>query len=119
MDYADPKAVIEEYMEACRVGSVDRLRAIFHPDALMSGYYVGEFYMGSPQPFYDEVEANPSPAESGADYAGEVVTVEEVGECAAVTMKETGFLGSNFTNWFHLAKVDDQWLILSKTYISE
>ena len=50
-----PRQIIEEYVEACRIGSVDKLLAIFHPEALMSGYFSGEFYMGTPQPFYDEV----------------------------------------------------------------
>ena len=114
-----PGRVIVEYVEACRVGSADRLRAIFHPDALMSGYDQGEFYMGSPDPFFDEVKDNPSPSETGVPYAGKVTRVEEVGDCASVTLKESGFLGSDFTDWFHLVKVDRQWLIVSKTYVGE
>ncbi len=119
MNDMGPREVIDEYVEACRVGSVDRLRAIFHPDALMSGYYGGEFYMGSPQPFYDEVGDSPSPTGTGAPYVGEITTVEVKGGCASVTLKETGFFGSDFTNWFRLAKLDGRWLILSKTYVDE
>ena len=85
----------------------------------MSGYYGGEFYMGSPQPFYDEVGDNPSPAETGAPYIGEIATVECKGGCASVMLRETGFLGSDFTNWFHLADLVGRWLILSKTYVGE
>jgi hypothetical protein len=118
-DDAGPGQVIVEYVEACRVGSVDRLRAVFHPDALMSGYYQREFYMGNPDPFFDEVRDNPSPSEIGSPYEGEITTVEEIGDCASVTLKEFGFLGSNFTDWFHLAKIDGQWLILSKTYVAK
>ena len=116
---ASPRAVIEEYVEACRVGSSDRLQAIFHPDALMSGYYKGEFYMGTPQPFFDEVEASQGQAEASANYSAEITTVETSGACASLTLKELGFLGSDFTNWFHLSKVDARWVILSKTYIDE
>lgn len=49
-NYVGPEAAIAEYIEACRVGSAERLRNIFHPGALMSGYYQGEFYLGSPSP---------------------------------------------------------------------
>lgn len=116
---AGPKQVIEEYVEACRVGSVERLQAIFHPEALMSGFYQGEFYVGSPEPFFDEVADNPPPAESATLYTGEITNVEQTGDCASATLKEIGFLGSNFTDWFHLAKVDGVWLILSKTYVDQ
>ena len=114
---SNPGDVITEYVEACRVGSVDRLRALFHPQALMSGFFNGEFYSGKPDPFFDEVAKNPCPAQTGADYTGEITRIEEVGDCASVTLKEAGFLGSNFTDWFHLAKIDGGWVILSKTYV--
>lgn len=114
-----PAAVIEEYVEACRMGNVTRLRAVFHPQALMSGYYQGEFYIGTPEPFFEEVAANPSPSETGDHYSGEVTVTEEVAGCASATLKEQGFLGSDFTDWFHLARVEGTWLILSKTYVDK
>jgi hypothetical protein len=116
---AESRAVIEEYVEACRVGDVARLRAIFHPQALMSGYYLGEFYAGTPEPFYDEVGDNPSPKKTGAVYTGTITSAEQTGDCASLTLKEIGFLGSNFTDWFHLARVGGVWLILSKTYVDQ
>ena len=114
-----PGEIITEYVEACRVGSADRLQAIFHPDALMAGYYKGEYYMGSPEPFFDEVKDTPAPIEAGTDYGGEITTIEISGGVASITLKETGFLGSNFTNWFHLAKLDGDWKIICKSYQDE
>jgi hypothetical protein len=96
----DPKSTITEYIEACRVGSVNRLQAIFHPKALMAGFFQGEYYMGSPEP----------------DYKGKITTVEISGDVASITLKETGYLNTNFTNWFHLAKLDDDWKIICKAY---
>ena len=46
------RAIIQEYVDACNAGSVERLRAIFHDDALMSGYMMGKYLMGSPEPFF-------------------------------------------------------------------
>lgn len=114
-----PKAAIEAYIEATRLGDVPALKSSFTPSALMSGYFEGEFYSGTPEPFFDEVRDNPSPAESGKAYEGSITYVEVVGEVAQVTMKETGYLGLDFTNLFHLALVDDKWQILSKTYIDQ
>ena len=82
----------------------------------MAGFYQGEFYIGSPTPFFDEVAANASPAETGAEYTGTITSVEESGDMASVTLRETGYLGASFTNWFHLARQDGVWTIVSKSY---
>ena len=59
----------------------------------------------------------PSPAEAGTEYVGEITHTEVIGDIAQVTMKEQGYLGLNFTNLFHLARIGNTWMILSKTYI--
>ena len=114
------RAVIEEYVSACNDGSVDRLKALFHDQALMSGYMMGEYRMGSPDAFFQAVETPPpqAPATAG-NYSGEITSVEISGPVASVTLKEAGFMGMNFTDYFHLAKVDDKWLIISKTFNPE
>ena len=115
-DFKTPESIIAEYIESCRVGSADRLRVIFHPNALMAGYYQGTFYIGSTKPFFDEVQDNPSPFESGAAYSAEITAVDVTGDVASVTLKEKGYLGTSFTNWFHLARLNGQWKIISKSY---
>ncbi|MGH8629565.1 MAG: nuclear transport factor 2 family protein [Burkholderiales bacterium] len=76
-DTAAARAVIQEYVDACRAGSVERLRAIFHPGALMSGYLMGQCLIGTPQPFYDAVKN--SPAAGASDYRAEITAVEVAG----------------------------------------
>ena len=61
-DAAAARAVIEEYVNACNDGSVERLKAIFHPQALMSGYMMGDYLMGSPEPFFQAVSSPPPEA---------------------------------------------------------
>ena len=114
-----PKSTITEYIEACRVGSASRLRAIFHPKALMAGFWQGEYYIGSPKPFFDEVKNVPASIEAGDDFGGEITTVEISGEVASITLRETGYLSTNFTSWFHLAKLDGDWKIICKSYQEE
>ena len=119
-DADDAKAVIEEYVAACNDGSADRLRAIFHENALMSGYMMGEYMMGPPEPFFQTVENPPpeAPATAG-NYTADIYNVEVSGPVASVTLKEAGFMGMNFTDYFHLAKVDGTWKIISKTFNPE
>jgi len=116
------RAVIAEYVDACAAGSVERVKAIFHDQALMSGYMMGEYMMGSPEPFFQVLE-NPPPEipanENHENYRGEITALEISGPIASVTLKETGFMGMNFSDYFHLAKVKGQWLIISKTFNPE
>lgn len=119
-DVDDAKAVIEEYVAACSAGDAGRLRSIFHDQALMSGYMMGDYLMGSPEPFFQAVENPPPEAPpSGEGYKGEITSAEVSGPVANVTLKEAGFMGMNFTDYFHLAKIDNKWLIVSKTFNPE
>ena len=111
-----PTETVAEYIDACRVGDASRLEAIFHNNAIMSGYSDGGFYFGSPRPFFDEVRDNPSPSTSGSAYAAQISHVEVSGEIASVVMQEQGYFGDNYTNMFHLVKIDGMWIIVSKVY---
>jgi len=117
--FETPVQTIETLVEACRSGDVELLQSVFSDNALMTGYFGGEFYTGSPEMFYDEVRDNPSPASTGAEYIGEITSVEEYGDIANVTLQEKGFLGANFTNLFQLVRKDGNWLIYSKLYVDE
>jgi len=114
-----PTETINVYIEATRCGDVDKLQSVFAPGALMSGYFEGEFYSGSPDLFFEEVRDNPSPEKTGIEYVGEMTHEEVIGNVAQITMKEKGYLGANIANLFHLAKINEKWLILSKTYTDE
>jgi len=117
--FSTPRETITELVEACHSGDVDKLRGVFTQGALMSGYFKGEYYSGSPEPFFDELRDNPSPASTGAEYIGEIKSVEEFGDIANVVLEEKGFLGANFINLFQLVCKDDSWLIVSKAYVDE
>lgn len=112
------RAVIEEYVAACRVRSVDRIKAIFHPDALMSGYLMEQRMLGTTQPFHEALVHGPADA-PGARYEAQITSVDVAGRIASVTLKEQGFLGLNFTDYFHLLQIEGQWKIVSKTFTTE
>ena len=114
-DQAAVRAVLEEYVAACVAGSVDRLQAISHPGALMSGYLAGNYLMGSMEPFYAAVRSSPPP---GAEYRAEIGPVDVAGAVASASLRERAYLGLDFVDLFHLARVDGRWLIVSKTFDS-
>ena len=111
-----PTETINVYIEATCRGDVDKLRSVFAPGALMSGFFEGEFYSGSPDLFFGEVRDNPSPAESGIEYVGEITYEEVIRNTAQITMKEKGYLGADMTSLFHLANINGKWITPSKTY---
>lgn len=115
-DIQDAKWVIEQYVEACRSGNVDLLRAIFHPTAQMVGFLGGNLMYGGPDPFFDAVAGNPSPEDSGQAYQTEISDVAVSGAVAQATLKEIGFMGLNFVDYFHLLKSDGEWKIISKCF---
>ena len=116
-DQTAARAVVEEYVAACAARDVARLKAIFHPQALMSGYLREVKMLGSPQPFYDAVQQ--APAEAVADYYTQIPQLDVTRMTASATLKEQNFLGMNFTNFFHLMKLDGKWQIVSKTFMTE
>ncbi len=111
------RKVIEQYIEGSR-GDVETLRAAFHPDARMTGHFGGNLMLGTPDPFFDMVKSAATP-ESMAAYKAEIQSIEVVGQAATATLVESGFLGSDFTDFFQLICEDGRWRIISKTFHQE
>ena len=113
-DVAAVREIIQRYVEGSR-GDVVLLRSIFHQDALMNGYFQGHLGIGSPEPFFSEVEKI-GEGQASEGYAGEIESIEVIGDVATARLVETDFLGSDFVDFFHLIRVEGDWKIISKTY---
>ena len=112
--------LVQQYIDGTYKGDVKALRECFHPKAVMNGYLQDQLLLGGPEPFFDNIESNPSMAEAGAPYRGEITFVDVVGNVACATIKETGFGGDmSFTDYFHLLKENGEWKIISKTFTTE
>jgi hypothetical protein len=116
-DYASVRTVIENYIEGSFIADTALLKRCFHPKALMSGHYRGELDIGSPQPFYDQLESEPSSKSSGDGYQAEISFIHIAGRMASAGLVETNLLGSDYVNHFHLLKIDGGWRIVSKIYV--
>ena len=118
-DYEAVREVILQYIHGSGNGDANALREIFFPEAVMSGDYQGTLRFGTPDSFFELVENSPALTESGADYKSVISSIEIVGRVASAVLKEEGFFGANFTDFFHLMKKDGEWKIISKTYTTE
>jgi len=108
------RCVVQRYVEFSDTGDVEALKTLFHPNALMSGYLMGELGIGSTQPFFEAV-TNVTP-DNSSEYVAEIGAIEVAGNAASATLVEKNFLGMNFVDYFHLIKEDGEWRIVSKTF---
>jgi hypothetical protein len=113
------RQVVQQYIDGSYSGNVDTLRKVFHSKALMAGYLQEQLVIGTPEPFFADIEKHPSMAENGTSYKAEIKSVDVTGQIASVILAETGFFGTmSFTDYFHLLKEHGEWKIISKTFTS-
>ncbi|MFV0275642.1 MAG: nuclear transport factor 2 family protein [Parahaliea sp.] len=112
------RALANSYVDACRRGDVLALRALFHPDAAMSGFLGDSAITGGPEPFFEAVAHNPSPVRAGLAYDAEITAVCVHGRTATVVLYEWGYLGMDFINNFQLIFTEGQWYITAKLFDS-
>ncbi len=111
--------VMERYVDAVYRADGPVLRSLFHPGAAMNGYLGDELLLGSPEPFFVDIESHPAMAAGGAPFKGEVSGIQVMGRAATATLEETGFFGSaHFINYFHLLKIDGAWKLVGKVFAS-
>ncbi|MBT4889805.1 MAG: hypothetical protein HON65_09655 [Rhodospirillales bacterium] len=115
-EYAAVRAVLDNYIEGSYTANIKLLKSCFHPDALMSGFMEGVLDVGTPQPFYDELEAEMSSRDVGEAYHAEIAFIHIADPLASASIVEDNLLGNNYINHFHLMKVEGEWCMISKIY---
>ena len=115
-EYAAVRDILERYIKGSYTGHVPVLRDIFHPAALMAGYLDGALDVGSPEPFYAELEEAASAEATGEAYAAEISSIRLVGMIASAEIVERNLLGHNYVNHFLLIETEGVWRIVAKTY---
>ena len=114
---AAAKKAIEEaigkYIEGGRAADTSIMKPVFHENAQMSGPEEDRAFSGPIQALYDYVDSNgPAP-----DLEMRIVSITISDERAAsVVLHSDHWHGKNFTDHFHLLKIDGTWKILSKIY---
>ncbi len=110
------KAVMQLYIEGAD-GDVDKLNRAFHPDARMFGH-VGDTRRDMPITQFIEGVGKAGSKLTGPKYRAEMQNITVTGLAAVVTLVEQDYRGCEFVNYFTLAKFDDGWKLVSKTYTS-
>ena len=104
---------IGKYIESGRAADSSIMKPVFHENAQMSGPAGDGAFSGPIQALYDYVDSNgPAP-----DLEMRIVNITVSDERAAsVVLHADHWHGKNYTDHFHLLKIDGTWKILSKIY---
>ncbi len=111
------KEVIDSYLDGAYKGDTKLLSQAFTEDAILKGFIDGKYLTISIADFIKGFEIEPSMESKNINFSGEIVEINESGNIANVTVKETNYAGAlNFIDYFHLGKIDGEWKIMFKTF---
>ena len=117
---SDNQALIEKtiqtYFESMYESSKTKVEQAFHPSAMITGVFQGEFTEMTRDAFGDFVASQqPSPKDKGDAEQLEILSLEIAGE-TAVTRVRDDYLGFTFLDTLSLVKIGDRWSIYNKLY---
>jgi protease I len=107
--------LVHQYFDGMHLGSPELLSPCFHKDAYLIGLYHGAYMRETAAEWIDVVRTSPKPAEAGAPFDMEIVSIDVSGPTAVV--KITALLeGLLFTDYLTLMQMPVGWQIVHKTY---
>ena len=110
------EAGVQLYFDSLYESSEEKVRAIFHDAAMVSGYLPDGLHEMNLDEFAGFVASQqPSPKESGAEVLLEIVSCDIDGSTAAVQVRD-GYLGMVFLDKLSFLKVDGEWKIYTKLF---
>ena len=110
-DFAAVIALVQNYFDGLHQGDVDKLRALFHPDA----YLKAPGLRRSREDWLAAVASRPVPQQQGAAYSYKILAVELVKDQAMVKA-ECPLFEHAYVDFLGLLKEDGRWRIINKMY---
>ena len=107
-------AVLQQYVDAARIGSGARMRLAFADGARVRGSYAGKAVDWSLQDFCDIIDKG-GPA---ADLEARIVAVDYAGGAAMARLEARNWRGTRYTDFFVLLEQDNAWRISSKVFFA-
>ncbi len=111
-DYEAIAATVQKYLDGAKTGDSSVMRAAFHPDAQIFGWFRGEPFNGPIQMLFDWDDQNgPAP-----DVQTKITSIDLAETVAAVRLEIENWTGYRFTDFFTLLKCDGVWQITNKVF---
>lgn len=106
------RQVFDLYAEGAKSGSIEPLKAAFHPGATIYGFVGPDLFGGSIEHFYEWHTGN-GPA---TDVEIRVTAIDLAASIATARVEIDNWTGHRFTDQFTLLKTDGAWKIISKVF---
>lgn len=108
--------LVQVYFDSMYYSSKDKVNEAFHPSAMITGVFRGNFTEMTRDAFGNFVASQqPSPKDNGEEERLKILSVDIAGE-TAVTRVRDDYLGLTFLDTLSMVKTDGQWSIYNKLY---
>lgn len=102
---------VRTYFDGIHYGDTTALRTIFHQDAILKAPGLRRTL----QEWFDAIETRPIPAEQGAAYDYNVMSIEIIGN-QAMAKVYCPLFGHEYVDYLGFLLEEGQWLIVNKMY---
>ena len=109
-------ALLQMYVDGLYHSDTQRLRQVFHPDAIYATASEGALRSMRMDAYFPMVDQRPSPASKGDARYDRILSIEFVGPVTAMAKVECAILPRHFTDLLTLVKVDGRWQIIAKVF---
>ena len=113
---ADIAEVLATYFDGLHHSDTERLRKVFHPQALYVTATAEPLVVWSMDDYLPVVEGRPSPASKGEAREDRIVSIELAGPVTSMARVECRIAPRSFTDILTLIHVDGRWQIISKVF---
>ena len=108
--------VIQLYIDSMNESNPDKVKQVFHGNAMVVGYLHGDFMEMSVDDFADFVESQqPSPKEKGEDVVFEILSLEKEVTTALVKIRDK-YLGITFLDTLSFINFEGEWKLYNKLF---
>jgi Putative lumazine-binding len=110
------EGALQEYFDGLHHGDTERLRRVFHPQAIYASASDGELVHRTMEEYFPIVDVRPSPASLWETRRDRVVFIEPVGPVTAVARVECSIGPKRFDDVLTLVRIEDRWQIIAKVF---
>lgn len=114
--YAEVVAVLQEYFDGLHHSDTQRLRRVFHPQAVYATASHGKPLVLRMEEYFPIVDARPSPAARGEARMDEIVSIAFAGPVTACAKLRCSIQPKHFVDLLTLIHVDGGWRVIAKVF---
>ncbi|ABM33148.1 nuclear transport factor 2 family protein [Paracidovorax citrulli] len=114
--FDDITALLQAYFDGLYHSDAEKLRTVFHPDALYACATGGNLVCMRMDEYLPIVARRPSPASRGDPREDRIVAIEFAGPVTAMARVQCAILPRHFTDLLTLVLLDGRWQVMAKVF---